>query len=65
MPVTDGTRQGGSITETVMRIKQPLRAGQLKIIKGRVNENGVVVPDNPEVSTSVTLDWKEGLDIEG
>ena len=65
VPVKDGTRQGGSITETVMRIKQPLRAGQLKIIKGRVNENGVVVPDNPEVSTSVTLDWKEGLDIEG
>lgn len=65
VPVKGGTRQGGSITETIMRIKQPLRAGQLKIVKGRVNENGVIIPDNPEVSTSVTLDWKEGLDIEG
>ena len=65
VPVTDGTRQGESITETVLRIREPLRAGQLKIVKCRVNENGVVVPDNPEVSTSVTLDWKEGLDSEG
>ena len=54
-----------TITETILRIKEPLRAGQLKIVKCRVSDYGVIVPNNPEVSTSVTLDWKEGLDIEG
>ena len=54
-----------TITETILRIKEPLRAGQLKIVKCRVSDRGVIVPNNPEVGTSVTLDWKEGLDIEG
>jgi hypothetical protein len=60
-----GTRQEDTYTETKLFIREPLRAGQLKIVKCHVTENGVIVPDNPEVSTSVTLDWKEGLDIEG
>ena len=64
-PNSEGTRAGESVTETILRIKEPLRAGQLKIIKARVGENGVILPENPEVSTSVTLDWKQGLDIEG
>jgi len=55
----------GTWTKTVLRIKDPLRAGQLKIIKCWLNENGEVVTENPEVSTSVTLDWKEGLEING
>ena len=54
----------GSITETILRIKEPLRAGQLKIIKCWLDEHGGVVTLNSEVSTSVTLDWKEGLEIE-
>ena len=53
----------GTITETVLRVKEPLRAGQLKIIKCWIGEHGAVVTKNSEVSTSVTLDWKEGLHI--
>jgi len=54
----------GSVTETKLRIKEPLRAGQLKIIRCYVMPNGSVVTEAPEVSTSVTLDWKQGLVIE-
>ncbi len=53
----------GSITETVLRIKEPLRAGQLKIIKCWLGDNGAVITRSSEVSTSVTLDWKDGLEI--
>jgi len=54
----------GTVTETLLRIKEPLRAGQLKIIKCWIGEHGAVVSRNSEVSTSVTLDWKKGLVIE-
>ena len=55
----------GTITETILGIKEPLRAGQLKIIRCWLGENGeVIVPEGfPEVSTSITLDWKPGLEI--
>lgn len=54
----------GTITETILSIKEPLSAGQLKIIKCWIGEHGAVVSLNAEVSTSVTLDWKEGLHID-
>ena len=63
VPSPNGARQG--TTETRLLIKEMLSAGQLKIVKARIGKNGVVIPDSPEVGTSVTLDWKPGLDIEG
>ena len=59
-PDLSKTRAAGSITETVLRLNMPLRAGELKIIKGRLNADGHIVPDTPEVGVSVTLDWKPG-----
>ena len=55
VPQSDGT-----ITENILRVKEPLRAGQLKIIKVRLNDNGIIESDSPEVGVSVTLDWKPG-----
>jgi len=55
----------GTITETILRVKEPLRAGQLRIIKCWLGDHGEVKTLNPEVGTSVTLDWKDGLIIEG
>lgn len=62
-----------SITRTVLSIKTPLRAGQYKILKCWIGEDGDinVGPDDPdpdpdpstissEVSVSVTLNWKPG-----
>ena len=55
----------GTITETILRVKEPLRAGQLRIIKCWLGDHGEIKTLNPEVGTSVTLDWKDGLIIEG
>lgn len=59
-PGSNQSRSGSSITETVFRIRKPLHAGELKIIKGFVNEDGSVMTEAPEVGVSVTLDWKPG-----
>ena len=55
LPQPDGT-----ITQTVLGIKEPLRAGQLKIVRVRVGDNGAIEAESPEVGASVTLDWKPG-----
>ena len=55
LPQPDGT-----ITETILGIKEPLRAGQLKIVRVRVGDNGDIETEAPEVGVSVTLDWKPG-----
>jgi hypothetical protein len=55
LPQPDGT-----ITKTVLGIREPLRAGQLKIVRVRVGDNGAIESEAPEVGVSVTLDWKPG-----
>lgn len=50
----------GKTTETILTIPEELKAGQLKIIKGKVDGNGGIVPDADNVGVSVTLDWKPG-----
>ena len=55
LPQDDGT-----ITKTVLGIKEPLRAGQFKIVKAKIGDNGQVEPEGSEVGVSVTLDWKPG-----
>ena len=54
------TRKDGKITETVLSINKPLRAGQLMIIKGWITDDGVVHTSDQTVGVSVTLDWQEG-----
>lgn len=55
VPIADGT-----ITETVLGVKEPLMAGQLKIIKAKVYDTGVVSVTDPLVGVSVTIDWHTG-----
>ncbi len=50
----------GTITETKLGVKLPLRPGQMKIIKATVSPDGSVVPRAPFVGASVSLDWHEG-----
>lgn len=51
---------GGKITENVLHISEPLRAGRVKIIKGVIKDDGSITTESPEVGVSVTLDWKPG-----
>ena len=51
------TKLDGSITETILDIKEPLKAGDLRIIKGELDDDGAVRPYNSTVGVSVTLNW--------
>lgn len=53
------TLEDGSVTETLLGVKLPLRPGQMKVIKGGIIEDGSCVPRAPFVGASVTLDWNE------
>lgn len=54
------TRMDDSVTETVLDITEPLKAGNLKIIKGALDDEGAVRPYDSTVGVSVTLDWNKG-----
>ena len=54
------TNADGTVTESIVGIREPLRAGQLKIVQVWVDDDGTVKSDLPEVGVSVTLDWKPG-----
>ena len=49
----------GSTTETVLSMHKPLRAGQLKIIRGYVTDDAAVQTDDQTVGVSVQLDWSD------
>ena len=54
------TNTDGSTTESVLDIKEPLKAGDLRIIKGDIDDQGGVRPYDSTVGVSVMLDWNEG-----
>lgn len=54
------TLDDGTVTETILSVRNKLSAGELKIINGFMSDDGSVLTDNTEVGVSVTLDWKEG-----
>ena len=53
----------GSVTRTTIGIPHPLRAGQLKIIVGWIDDDGIIRLEDQELSVSSDLDWQEGLII--
>ena len=54
------TLPDGSVTESRLVFSQPLRAGQLKIIRARIGHDGILSTDDTSVGVSVTLDWHQG-----
>ena len=58
------TKMDGSVTQTVLDIPDPLKAGDLKIIKGSLDDDGAVRPYDPTVGVSVVLDWNKGGEYE-
>lgn len=57
------TMPDGSVTETILGVSSPLRAGQLKIIKVKILPNGSAATSDPAVGVSVTLDWEGGSEV--
>lgn len=65
--LADGTVAGintneDNITRTVLTIRHPLRAGQLKVLRGFIDDQGVVRIYDAEVGTSVDLKWNTGYE---
>lgn len=59
------TQPTGKITETILHVDDPLEAGDIKIIKCKVEYDGSLVPvATTDVGATVTLDWKEGSEHE-
>lgn len=54
------TKPDGTVTETILDIDEPLKAGDLKVIKGELDDEGAVRPYDSTVGVSVTLDWNSG-----
>lgn len=63
-PETEQTRGRLRITETILRLKRPLRAGQLMIIKGWLDHQGIFYTTDTNVGVSVTLDWNKNNEHE-
>ena len=51
------TRDDGSVTETIIDVREPLQAGEFKIIKCKLDDDCAVRPHDSTVGVSVTLDW--------
>ena len=56
------TTENGRTTESTLSVSEPLRAGDIKVIKARIGDGGQVVTDAPGVGVSVKLVWKPGGD---
>ena len=54
------TKEDGTVTETILDIEEPLKAGDLRVIKGELDDEGAVRPYDSTVGVSVTLDWNSG-----
>ena len=58
------TLADGSVTETILKVSEPLKAGELKIVQGLIDRDGSVRTENSEIAISVIFDWNPGLEIE-
>ena len=54
------TTEDGSVTQSVLGIRTPLRPGQFKLIRCRVQEDGRVDPEDTTVAVVVHLNWSPG-----
>jgi hypothetical protein len=50
----------GTVTRTLLSLYKPLKAGDIRVIKVNVNDDGGISTTDSNVGASVTLDWKSG-----
>ena len=56
------TMPDGKTTKNTLYIRQPLKAGTLKVLKGHLDNHGELITDEKDVGVSVQLDWESGGD---
>ena len=54
------TMDDGTVTKSVLGSYKPLKAGQLKVLKGTVHADGATTTVDPYMGASVQLDWEPG-----
>ncbi len=54
------TCEDGTITQTILSIPEPLNAGQFRIIKGYIGDQGEIKTNDQMVGVSVKIDWNDG-----
>lgn len=54
------TLKDGSVTETILYLNTPLRAGQLRLLKCWISKNGGANPKDQTVGVQVTTQWNSG-----
>lgn len=54
----------GSITRTLISIRHPLRAGQLKIVRGYIDGQGVIRTEATEAGGAIDVKWEAGYEHE-
>lgn len=54
------TKADGTVTESVLNVKEVMRAGQFKIINAYFGDDGDVCTNDQTVGVSVTLNWNDG-----
>lgn len=52
--------KNGKTTENILYVREPLRAGQMHIVKARLRQDGGMTTTTQNVGVSVKLDWKPG-----
>ncbi len=62
--VVYATKNDDTVTKTVLEIDDPLKAGELKIVKGKLDSDCAVRPSDSSVGVSVTLDWQKGTSFD-
>ena len=53
----------GSVTKTTISVRHPLRAGQLKVIVGYIDDDGRIRLYDLEVGGSTNLKWENGYEF--
>ncbi len=51
------TLKNGTVVETRLGVLNPLRAGQFRVFKVKVYDNGSVQPSQPDLGVSVAIEW--------
>ena len=54
------TLSDATITKTTLTIRHPLRGGQLKVLRGYIDDQGVIRLYDNEVGVTVELNWQPG-----
>ena len=57
--IVDATLFDGTVTRSILGVRNSLRSGQLKILHGNMDDKGALTPVETNVAVSITLDWNQ------